>query len=180
MVPTIIEYLLSLLGPGGLSVFYTRLSQIIIPSFPPLQTVQYSISLTPDVYGYIFYDFSFGEAMVPHAFDVKINQSGRKFFDAIVSGRFMAIPQYTFSFMTKDTPILVDATNTTLLVQYFETAYQFLVVPAQSDYNTMVDALRRVFTSTKSEELLQEVKTLLQQLVDLEKKMGPRPPIGAR
>ena len=132
-----IDYLLSRRVPGVNSKIY----QAIIPNFSPLASVQYTVAPSGLIYGYILYEWVFGQAMVPHSFDVKINQGGNKLFDAIISGRFITDSTHTFVFVTQAQPVDITVTNLRTLVNYYELTTFYLTIPSEDSFNIITDAL---------------------------------------
>lgn len=176
MLPATIDYILSLRDPSGGTVASLNQYQIVIPNFPPLTTINYSVLPVDPLEVFILYEFSFGEAMVPHAFDVKIKHGASYILNAIVSGRFMQ-PVSTFALIGRAQPALnVAATNLRLLSNYFELATFMVSITSLDNYNIVVDALRRMHTSTRLEQLAEEEVKLLQSMP----LSAPRPPIGAK
>lgn len=176
MLPAVIDYLLGTDAYQGWGNIYPRTYQMIFPNFPPVQTIMYTISPPAEVHSYILYQWVFGEAMMPHAFDAKFEQSGNRIFDAIISGYFTTNPIQVFAFVTTARPIDMSITNLRLLPNYYELTTFYLSVPTVSVYDAIKDALRRMQTSTRLEELSKQATDLLK--VISEKPPGPRAPIG--
>lgn len=175
MLPSTIDYILSLRDASGGVVASLNQYQVVIPNFPPLTTINYSVLPADPVQAYILYELSFGEAMVPHSFDVKIRHGSSYIINAIISERFSQ-PISTFAIIGHQQPaLLVAASNLTLLTNYYELATFFISITSLDNYNIVVDALRRLHTSTRLEQLAAEATRLLALLPPSE----PRPPIGA-
>ncbi len=165
MLSPTIDYILSLRDSGGGPVASHTQFQVIIPNFPPLTSINYSIMPVTGIFGYIVYELVFGEAMIPHAFDVKIRQGGDVLVDVIVSGRFTTIPISTFLFIGYRSPaIQVLPTNLRTLVNYYELTTFCLEIRSENNYNIIIDALRRMHTSIKSEQLAEQSKALLDRM----------------
>jgi len=65
------------------------------------------------------------------------------------------------------------------LVNYYESTAFYINVPDEEHYAVIVDALKRLHTSVKSEELASQSNNLLSQLVALEGGTpAPFPPVG--
>lgn len=170
MIPFAVEYLLTLKDNSGSPIVYTEQYQVIIPNFPPLTTLVYTVLPAAPVYRLIMYGFNFGQAMVPHSFDVKINHRGNLLFDAIVSGRYMTEDYSVFSTIGTGNPVQVTVTNLRLLVNYYELTTFCLSISNVDYYEMVVDALRRMQTSTESERLLGAISQ--------KPPYGPQLPIG--
>lgn len=183
MIPGAIDYLLSLRDSTGGSIVFPLQSQVIIPNFPPLSTINYSVSPITPIEALILYLYCFGEAMVPHAFDAKIQHSGGYIFNAIVSGQFTRIPTSVFIIIGRQQPsVQITVTNLRLLVNYYELTFNLLGIRTQENYNIVMDALRRMHTSTKSEQLAQQASDLLRAIAEgsAPGALTPQPPIGGR
>ncbi|KKK49777.1 hypothetical protein LCGC14_3131650, partial [marine sediment metagenome] len=148
-----------------------------VPNFPPLTTINYSVAPANPIQAYILYEFVFGQAMVPHSFDVKIRHGASTLLNIIVSGRFTSFPTSTFAVIGHQQPALgIAATNLRLLTNYFELTSSFVTIATVDGYNLVIDALRRMHTSAKSEELAAEANTLLQSIPGIPP-VAPREPI---
>lgn len=176
MLPSTIDYILSLKDASGRQVASHAQYQVIIPNFPPLTSINYNVQPADPLHAYILYDLVFGEAMVPHSFSVKIKHGADNVLDIIVSGRFTTLPFQVFVILGQAQPGLnVSATNLRLLANYFELTTSYVTINSPADYLVVVDALRRMHTSARSEQLLSEIDRLLKQMVD--QSSGLQPPI---
>jgi len=179
MLPAVIEYILSLRNSANMPGIYNRAFQVAIPNFPPLNTINYSVSPSVGIHAYIIYELSFGQAMVPHAFDVKVYHGGQKLLDSVISGRFTVGSFNTFLVVGESSPANFSVTNLRTLVNYYESTAFYINVPDEEHYAVIVDALKRLHTSVKSEELASQSNNLLSQLVALEGGTpAPFPPVG--
>ncbi len=167
MLPAAIEYLLTLKDQSGNPVCFMHQFQVIVPNFPPRGNIIYSVAPPTPVRAYILYEYCFGEAMVPHAFNVRITHGPTEVLNAIISGLYTSSRSGIFSVLGKQQPALnVTVSNLTQLAQYYELSTQFLIVTTDDEYKTVIDALRRMHTSKSSE-------TLASQTLDLMKKLSP-------
>jgi len=183
MSQSAVDYLLSLRDSTGGSIVFPTQSQVIIPNFPPLTTINYSVAPLAPIEALILYQYCFGEAMVPHAFDVKMQFSGGYIFNAIVSGQFTTIPTLTFVLLRRQQPsVQITATNLRLLVNYYELTFNILGIRTQDNYDIVIDALRRMHTSTRSEQLAQQSSDLLRAIAEgsAPGALTPQPSIGGR
>lgn len=173
MLPSAVEYLLTLKDQSGNSVCSPRQFQVIVPNFPPRGNVIYTVAPPTPVRAYILYEFCFGEAMVPHAFNVRITHGPAQVLNAIISGMYTTSRSGIFTVLGKQQSALnVTVSNLTQLVQYYELTTQFLTVITEDNYKTVLDALRRMYTSASSENLAAQGLSLLKQMSP-----GSRPPI---
>lgn len=150
MLPAVIENLLSLRERTGAPVVAQNMNQVIIPNFPALATMTYNVGPAPLIYRQIYYEISFGQAMVPHSFDVKMYQSGEKVFDAIVSGRFTARSFDVYAISDPEHPLQVMVTNLRLLDNYYECTLQMLDVKQGENWDVVSDYLRRYHLTTET------------------------------
>ena len=151
MLPAIIENILSLRENTGAPVAAQNMNQIIIPNFPALDTINYNIAPTPLIHKQIYYEMSFGQAMVPHSFDVKMYQAGEKVFDAIISGRFTTRSADLFFVADPQHPLQVYVTNLRSLVNYYEATLLYLDIKPGENWDTVDNYLRRYhLTGTSS------------------------------
>lgn len=165
MLPATIDYILSLRDGSGGSVASLDQHQVIVPNFPPLTTVNYSVSPFTPIQAYILYEFVFGEAMVPHSFDVKIRHGSGYILNVIVSGRFTSQPVNVFAVIGEQNPALnVAVTNLRLLANYYELTTSYVSIASQENYKIVLDALRRLHTSSRLENLVEDSKKILAQM----------------
>lgn len=154
----VIDYLLSL-REGNSQLVKVDTYQVIINNVPALSSIKYTV-FPMNAFAHIVYSIVFGESMVPHSLAARVYQGGGKLFDAMISGAFVNQPVRLLVFVTGSTPMEVEVTNYRLLVNYFEATTMHLSIRSEENYHTVLDALRRLHTSSKSEELLQEIADL--------------------
>lgn len=143
MIPGIIEYILSLRESENIPGIHNRLYQVAIPNFPPTSSIVYSVSIPGNMHSFILYEFQFGEAMMPHAFDVKITAAGQKIFDAIITGRFTTGSFYSFVTVKQGQTADFAVSNLRLLTNYYESNVAYLAIPDPETYEQVMTALRR-------------------------------------
>ena len=154
MLPSTIDYILTLRDETGGQVASLAQFQVIIPNVPPLTSITYSVQPANPIQAYILYEFVFGQAMVPHSFDVKIRHANDTVLDVIVSGRFSS-PTSTFVFMGRPQPSLsVIATNLRTITNYYELTTSYIAIDNASSLLIVLDALRRMHTSKELEEAM--------------------------
>lgn len=133
MLPVLIESLLSLGAESDNPACSQGMNQIIVTNFPALRTLKFAISPPASIFRQIYYQINFGEAMIPHAFDVKMVQAGNKLFDAIVSGVFISRSFDLFVISKPQNPIELTATNLRAVDNYYEVTIEYLdVKPGES------------------------------------------------
>ncbi len=177
-LPYVIEYLLSLERPGGGRLVYAGGSQLLVPAFPPNTTITLTTAPFGNDYAYIPYYTAFGPAMVPGAFWGWGQHFGNRQYIGTVASWFMANSLDSFVFVTQSEPALAQITNQSPLNQYYEGISFFVAIATQDDFKEVLEALARLATSARSEQLAVEANQLLRSLAT--GKPAPQPPIGGR
>ena len=174
MLPEIVNYLLTLERPGGGWLVYRGGYQVIIPAVPPNTEVSYTV--TPlNAFAWLGWATRFGTDMVPNAFTGYIHQYGTTSYTGTLTQRIRDDAFDYFIVVTESQPTIVSVTNVTALNQRCEVIGDFLVISNEDDWELCLEALRRIYTSVKSERLAEEANRLLSAMV-----AGPRPPIGGK
>lgn len=145
-----------LVEPGGF--------QIYMPIIPPNTLVPYTISPALGYYAYIGYRLDFDGAMVPNAFSITINQWGMRPYNGILTQKIIEFGIDHIIPVTEAEPCRTHAQNLTPLNQYACVTGYFVGIHSAEDYGTVMDALRRLGTSSQSEEIASEANTLLRKL----------------
>jgi len=179
--PEIINYLLTLKYPGSETgktnwVCYRGGWQVVVPIVAPGQTISYTVQPLHGVYAWLAYATRFGTDIVPNSFTATINQYGTNPYSGLLSQRIRDDALEFFFLVTEQEPTHLSVTNISPLAQRGEVFGDFLVISSQQDLVTISDALRRLHTSTESEQLLQQAVYLLGILSG--QPQEPRPPIG--
>lgn len=164
MLPSIVEYLLSLPRPGGGWLVHRGGLQVIIPAFPPNTTITYIVTPLADAYAQLGWATRFGTTMVPNAFTGFVQQWGSRLYTGTLSQRIISDVVDYFIVVTLAEPTYLYISNASPLNQYCEVIGDFLVISSEEDYALILDALSRVYTSAKSEQLAQEANKLLTRL----------------
>lgn len=181
ILPEIIRYLLSLRYPGAETgrmnwVCYLSNLQVIIPLVPPGATVTYTVRPLHGVYAHLGYATQFNSEVVPNSFMGEITQYGAPAFTGTLTQRRRDDGFEIFQFITEQEPTYFNVTNVSPLAQRGETIFWYVVIPTPQDMVTVLDALRRLHTTTESERLLQQAAHLLGLISG--QPQEPRPPIG--
>ena len=179
--PEVINYLLTLRYPGSETgktnwVCYRGGWQVIIPLVPAGTTVPYTIRPLNGVYGWLGYATRFGTDIVPNSFTASVHQYGSSPYSGLLSQRIRDDALEYFILVTEQEPTYLSVTNISPLAQRGEAFGDFLVIPSPQDLVTITDALRRLQTSSESEQLLRQAVYLLGILSG--QPLEPRPPIG--
>ena len=179
--PDIINYLLTLRYPGSEIgrqnwVCYKGAVQIIVPLGRPGATASYSLRPLHGVYAWLAYLGKFGTDMVPNSLSGTISQYGTTPYSGVLSQRVRDDAFEYFILVTEQEPTYLSITNLSSLAARGEIIHEFLVIPTPQDLVTILDALRRLHTSTESEQLLRQAVYLLEVLSG--KPQKPRTPIG--
>lgn len=164
--PEIINYLLTLRYPGSESgkqnwVCYRSGIQTIIPLMPPNLTVNFTLRPLAGVYAWLAWATRPGKDVVPNNFSATLSQYGSTPWTGILTQLGRDDPAEYFILITEQEPAFVSITNISPLTQRWEVIADFIVIPTLQDLLTVLDALRRLHTSQKSEELLQLILTRL-------------------
>lgn len=172
----VIEYLLTLERPGRGRLVYGGVSLLLIPAFPPGVTITFTTAPYGDDYAYIPYYNALGPAMVPGAFYGWAQQWGNKQYEGTVSSWFMANALHAYVPVTQSEPAIAQITNQSPLNQLYEGISFFIGIATEDDYNLVLEALARLGTSARLEQLGREATELLRMLTGGPPE--PRPPLG--
>ena len=165
-VPSIITYILSLRYPGTRAeqmnwVCYNGFVQVRVPLIPPGMVINYTTRPLRGVFAWIGYSTSFGSDMVPDTFAITATQYGSVPYSAVVTQGFRDYERQGFIVITEQEPVLYSVTNISPVGQKGEVLGHIVVVPTIDNMKQIIDALERLHTSTKSEQLLQQAVYLL-------------------
>jgi len=179
--PEIINYLLTLRYPGSEEgklnwVCYRNSIQTIIPLLPAGVTVNFTFKPLYGSYAWLVWASRIGTDIVPYTFSATITQYGNTPVQGIGSQRGLNDAAEYFSVVTEQETAYTSVTNLGPLAEHWEVWADFIVIPTVQDLKTILDALRRLHTSTESERLLQQAVYLLGLLSG--QPQEPRPPIG--
>ena len=179
--PEIINYLLTLRYPGSEKerqnwVCYRGFVQYRVPLIWPMQTVAYTVRPLFGIYAWLGWDIKFGSEMVPDTFTVSVSQFGSRPISGQVTQMIRDNNVEGFVMTTDQEPMYMSVTNISPLAQRGEMAGSALMISTPHDLATIMDALRRLHTSTESERLLQQAVYLLGILSG--EPLEPRPPVG--
>lgn len=176
MLPTpAIEYLLSLMRPGGGRLVSPEATQILIPIFPPNVTLSFSAGPIGGDYGQIVYGAGFGPDMVPNAFTGYVQIWGTRQITGTFTAETLETEFQSFLWVTEANPALIYVTNVSGLNQVLEMDYTSLRISSEEDYNLVLEALARMGTSAESERLAREANALLRAIAG--GPAAPQPPL---
>jgi len=181
MIPEVINYLLTLRYPGSDNerqswVCYRGFIQYIVPLIWPGQTISYTVKPLHGIHAWLGYDIQFSSSMVPNTFTGTVSQFGSKPFSGLVTQGVRDNSIEGFVLTTEQEPMYMSVTNISPLAQRGEMFGAALMVASRQDMATILDALRRLHTSTESEQLLQQAAYLLGIISG--QPQEPRPPVG--
>jgi len=179
--PEIINYLLTLRYPSSAQerqnwVCYRGFIQYLVPLILPGQTIPYTVKPLHGIYAWLGYDIRFASDMVPNTFTGTISQFGSRPFSGQVTQVVRDNNIEGFVMTTEQEPMYMSVTNISPLAQRGEMIGTALMISSPQDLATILDALRRLHTSTESEQLLQQAVYLLGILSG--QPQEPRPPVG--
>lgn len=163
-LPFAIEYLLTLERPGGGRLLQQAMQQQVIPNFPPNYTVTLSLPPGANTRANIVYFQGFDRNIVPNAFRWSLLQYGTRMSQGILTRGFIETGAACFGIITRTAPAIVTIANLTNLFQWYEGTVAFLSIDTIQDFAMVQDALRRIGTSTKLEELATDCKKALNVL----------------
>lgn len=181
ILPDIINYLLALRYPGSVNerqswVCYQGYIQYRVPVIRSGQTISYTVRPPQGIHAQLGYDIRFGSDMMPYVFTITVSQFGSMPFGGLVTQLVKEDNIAGFVLATEQEPMYMSITNISPLSQRGEMAGTALMISTPHDMEVIIDALRRLHTSTKSEELLQQAVNLLGLLTRQPEE--PRPLIG--
>jgi len=181
ILPEIINYLLTLRYPSSAQerqnwVCYRGFIQYLVPLIWPGQTIPYTVKPLAGIYAWLGYDIRFASDMVPNTFTGTISQFGSRPFSGQVTQAVRDNNIEGFVMTTEQEPMYMSVTNISPLAQRGEMIGTALMISSPQDLATIFDALRRLHTSTESEQLLQQAVYLLGILSG--QPQEPRPPVG--
>ncbi len=165
MLTDIFTFLLTLEKSPNESLVTLGASQTEIAAFPPNTAVTLTVTPGEGEFAYIMHYTNFDPAMVPRAFQAFGQQLGARVYDAIVNAWLTQNHVDTYIVITKQQGTLARIQNLTPLNQYYSGIVFWLVVKTAEDYQLVREALRRLHTSTRSEELATQANKLLAQLI---------------
>ena len=163
LLPEVINYLLSLEGFTNSPVRQGAFQTIINP-FPPNTTVSFSVRPPDGTYAHLSWINVFGSEMIPNAFSGFVQQYGSRPFSGIITAKMLEYGVPHLVVVTDQQPTEISVTNNTALNQYFEAGGLFLAIASEPDLQIVIDALRRLHTSSKLEALTQESNALLSKI----------------
>jgi len=182
MLPEIINYLLTLRHPDSdpkrlQPICYLGAYQLVIPLFPPGQTMNLVGRPLHGVYAWLSYTAKASPEMVPNMFSASGTQYGTFTYSGILTQCFLLASQEHLVLITDQEPSTASVTNISPLAQRYEAYGEYVVIPTPEDMEIISDALRRLHTSKVSESLLQQAANLLGVIAG--QPQEPKPPIGA-
>lgn len=116
-------------------------SQSRITAFPPNATIRATLSPAPAWYAGIAYRLMFGADMVPNAFTGTIHNAGRIPLSGTISQRAIEEGLWGFQLVTANTPLIVELTNVSGLVQQYEFIVRFIIIPTAEDLGLIREAM---------------------------------------
>jgi len=135
--------------------------QLRVPVLAPGASINYTARPLQGVFAWLGWRLMFGKETIPNAFIGTFSQYGTTPYSGPVSGRILDEGWQVFNLVTEQEPTYMSVTNISPLGQTWEVIGLFITIPTPQDMVTVSDALRRLQTSTKSEELLQQAVNLL-------------------
>jgi len=173
-LPRVIEFLLTLREPGGGNLVHQGANQTLIPAVPP--NTEFVLQAFPIGSDYI--DIAYGgfvdPMVVPGAFYGYGQYFGNRTYDGVITAGFIAYNVESFVLISESEPAIALLRNLTALNQYYSGMIYFITIDSERSYNLVLEALNKMGSSAKSEQLATEANQLLRQIVT----GAPEPPIG--
>lgn len=170
-MPYVIQYLLGLHRSDNSPLVYIGAISTVVPAFPPQLTIRLVTDPGTD-YALVYYGFGASPRIVPDAFYATVEQGGSRQLEGMVTEWATMENIHVFFIQTHAQPSIAFITNRSNLAQYYEGYAAVLRVATADDYQTILDSLERLGTSTKIEGLATQAVSLLGQMVGA---MKPRP-----
>ena len=146
------------------NLFPLGTTQTVVPLFPRNTTVWTTFTPPTGVYCHIVYGAVFGINMLPDVFTFSYQAWGSRLYSGICTNSIIGVELAFFLPVTDQQPVIVAATNTTALFQYFEINWRMLVVSTEVEYDKLVEFLERAAVSQKAEAELAEIKEILKRM----------------
>jgi hypothetical protein len=165
-MPDLFYWLMSLRYHGsglteGNYVCYGLNYQVRIPFIFPGQTLTYETRPSQGVYAWIGLSASPGLEIVPNTLNLVCSNYGVVPSDQLVTERVKGSNHYGFTVITDRLPSIYTVTNLSPLNQRGELFAKIIVVPTINDMEIITDAMRRIYTSTYSETMLEQATDML-------------------
>ena len=170
-LPRLMEFIETIVRPGGGFATGHGGHQTIVPFFPPARTASHSVVPGEGTYALIAYKTIFGSNMVPSAFTGTIQHAGRHYYTGTLTASVIDNGLEYYMVITYEHPLMVSITNISGLNQYFEEISEFVPVSNKETYDAIVGALDKLANKGMSE--------LLGQGIDLLHVMQTQRPSGA-
>ena len=163
-LPYVIEYLLTLERVGGGRLVYQGVSQTVIPAVPPY--TQFVLQAFPFETDYldIIFESHIDTAVIPGVFYGWGQHFGSRTYEGVFTQGLINNPLNSLVVISQSQPALALVENLTALNQYYAGRVFFLTVSSAEDYEEILEALARIGTSARSEQLAAEANRLLLQL----------------
>lgn len=168
----IAEYLESLERPGGGRLVKPAISQVYVPAIPPLTSLSWYTAPRDGEYCAIGLKIILSTAMVPNALYGSGQQYGSRIVEGIITQTWLENPIEAIYFMSKAWPAYLRIVNLTNMVQLWESLQYYLIVASEQDLALVLDALRRLSTSSKLEQAAIQANNLL---TNIWRQLGGRP-----
>ena len=164
MLPSLIDYLLTLRRPSGGRLLYRDAVQITVEYFPPGFLLTHTISPPTGAYAYIGWATKLGTDMVPNTFTGFVQQFGTRAYTGVITSRVIEDSVDDLFWITDAEPLFIWIQNISPLAERLEVISHFLVCTGEDDYQQLLDALERLETSKKSETLAERTNELLSKI----------------
>ncbi len=175
MLPYVIEYLLTL-KKSNAHVVHQGISQTIVPAVPPNTQIVLEVFPFADDYADLVYASYIDNAVMPGVFFAWGQYYGSRTYEGILTGGLINYSLDSFVYISSSEPAIALIENQTALNQYYAGRVFFLAIANEEDYQFIQEALARMGTSARLEQLAIESTQLLRQIAT--GVPAPQPPVG--
>jgi hypothetical protein len=155
-LPRVIEYLLTVSTSTG-NLVLQGLNQTIV-NVPPLTRIVIQTEPSDTDFGEIGYRNCFDPQMVPSTVFTEGLYNGSKVYECLLTQYHLDNPIDVFTVITHQQRGIIAIENRTNLMQYYAGTIFKLIVPSEDLWTHVLDALRRLETSSMVEDLLSKMQ----------------------
>ncbi len=160
MLPRIIEYLLS---DNLLTSQIGQGTDQTVVTIPPLTRIVLNKLPISNDFADIVYQSVFDQLMVPNVFSAEAAFGGKTIQSGLITEGIVNAGLDSFVIISSLKPARVTIENLTNLNQYYSSTIFFLTISSKEVLDLIIDLLRRVSTSERSEELLNAISQSVQK-----------------
>ena len=140
-LPAIIEYINSLVGPGGAQLATQAARQDVIELYPPQHSQAFVTFPAAGTWANIVYAYSLGVQMIPNVFEFNLSYGGGVLTSGVLTQDYFEKPIDFFMVVTQNYPITLTLVNRDIISHYFEANLLYLNVPTKEALTQIGKAL---------------------------------------